>query len=139
MNRLLILGLCAASLMAASPKEVFETNCASCHITQNPTPDMRAKLVAPPASGVMWHIKREFPSKAKALAFMRDYVANPSKAKAICPSVRRFGLMPNLGLDAKTIDIATEYMYDHFPDPSYRHPKMGRGMGMGMGHGMGGM
>jgi mono/diheme cytochrome c family protein len=136
-RNMLIMGLLAASSLWAAPdgKALFEQNCAACHITRQPqTQEERMALKAPPAAGVMWHIKEAFPNKEKAIAFAVSYAKHPDADKAICPSIRRFGVMPDVagGLSDKELEAIVTYWYDHFPPASYQHPKgMGRGMGRG--------
>ncbi|WP_456452514.1 c-type cytochrome [Hydrogenimonas sp.] len=136
---ILALAFAATAATADDGKRLFAQNCASCHVTHQPqSREERMNLTAPPAAGVMWHIKQDFPSKAKALAFIVDYAKHPDAKKAICPSIRRFGVMPS-GLASHLSDdqlrLIAEYWYDNYPPADYRHPKM---KGMGCGHGMGG-
>ena len=125
----------ASHLFAADDgKSLFEQNCAACHITHQPqSREERMKLQAPPAAGVMWHIKQDFPAKERALAFIVDYAKHPDAKKAICPSIRRYGVMPDVAghLSDAQLRLIAEYWYDNYPPASYRHPK-----GMGMGRGM---
>ncbi|WP_456381600.1 hypothetical protein [Hydrogenimonas sp.] len=125
----------ACSLFAADGKTLFTQKCAICHLDHRPTPEERNKMVAPPAMGVMFHVKEKYPDKARATAFMVDYVLHPDKKKALCPSVRRFGLMPSQeGIVTKReLEAIVSYMFDTFPPKGFSHPR-----GMGMGRGMGG-
>jgi len=111
-----------------SPEELFKTKCATCHISTRPT--KISTLVAPPIMGVMRHIKMVYPDKREAIKFMRDYIMNPSKQKAVCMprKIQRFGLMPSQkGLvTQKELDIILPWIYDNFPPKGFR----GRGMGM---------
>jgi mono/diheme cytochrome c family protein len=96
---IMVAALVAASHLFAADdgKSLFEQNCAACHITHQPqSREDRMKLQAPPAAGVMWHIKQDFPTKERALAFIVDYAKHPDAKKAICPSIRRFGVMPDV-------------------------------------------
>ncbi len=111
-------------------KSLFERNCAVCHITTKPKD--RSKLVAPPIAGVMWHVKQHYPNRAEAIRFIVDYVQNPSHAKALCPSVKRFGLMPPLKLPKEDLEAIAAYIYDNYPPRGFKHRPMGKGMGKGM-------
>ncbi|NPA57399.1 MAG: cytochrome c [Epsilonproteobacteria bacterium] len=119
---------------------LFKQNCAVCHVTRRPAD--RSKLVAPPIAGVMFHVKERYPKREDAVAFIVDYVRNPSHAKALCPSVKRFGLMPRLQLPRKELEEIANYLFDNYPPQGFRHGRGmgrgrgGRGMGMGMGEGM---
>jgi len=108
-------------------QELFKNKCASCHITSKPT--IISNLVAPAIMGVMRHVKMSYPSKDKAVAFMKDYILNPSKEKAICmpQKIAKFGIMPTQKgiVSEKELDIILPWIYDNFP------PKNFRGMGQG--------
>ena len=137
----LLCAAAAATLFADDGKSLFAQNCASCHITHQPqSREERMNLQAPLAAGVMWHIKQDFPSKEKALAFIVDYAKHPDAKKAICPSIRRFGVMPDVAshLSDEQLRLIAEYWYDNYPPADYHHPQ-GMGMGRGRGMGMGGM
>ena len=122
-----------ASLFAADGKALFKQKCTVCHITTKPTPKQRSQMVAPPAPGVMFHVKKKYPNKADAVAFIVDYAHNPSKEKALCPSIRRFGVMPSQkgAVTKDELKTIASYMFDTFPPAGFKHPK-GMGMGMGM-------
>ncbi len=113
-------------------ENLFKAKCAVCHSMTRPT-DM-SKIVAPAIMGVMRHVKMSYPTKDKAIVFMKDYVFNPTKDKAICmpQKIKRFGLMPSQkGLvTPEELDTILPWLYDNFP------PKGFRGMGMGYGKGM---
>jgi len=133
----------AASAFAQDGKTLFEQRCTACHITHQPqSRQERMELKAPPAAGVMWHMKQAFASKEKAVDFIVAYAKHPDAQKALCPSIRRFGVMPEgmaAGLSDEELKAIAEYWYDNFPPATYKHPK---GMGRGKGHGrgmMGGM
>lgn len=87
--------LLLASLVTYSvaSETLFQTHCATCHTMKMDF--KRSELVAPPLKGLSYHLKYVFtPEKMKA--HIVDFVYNPTKAKATCMSVRRFGLMPSL-------------------------------------------
>ncbi len=113
-----------------SPEELFKTKCVSCHLTFKPS--ILSTLVAPPIMGVMRHVKMSYPNKDKAIAFMKDYILNPSQDKSICKpqKIKRFGLMPSQkGLvTEKELDIILPWIYDNFP------PKGFKGMGRVRGY-----
>jgi len=116
------------SIYAQSGEELFNIKCASCHSTTRPA-DM-SKVVAPAIMGVMRHIKISYPKKDEAIVFMKDYILNPSKDKAICMpnKIDRFGVMPSQkGLvSEKELDIILPWIFEKFP------PKGFKGMGRGM-------
>ena len=127
----LLIATLGVSLFAADGKALFEQKCAFCHITTKPTPQQRSQMAAPPAPGVMFHVKEKYPNKSDAVAFIVDYAHNPSKEKALCPSIKRFGIMPSLkgAVTKEELKAIASYMFDTFPPAGYKHPK---GMGMGM-------
>ena len=123
MKKLTLFVILLGALFANDGKTLFEQNCASCHITTKPTPEQRKNMVAPPIAGVMWHVKERFKTKDEAVRFIVDYVQNPSQEKALCPSVRRFGLMPKLSLPKETLQKIADYIYDTYPPKGFVHPK----------------
>jgi len=122
--------LTVVALLAVTPtvqaetkaENLFATKCMACHSTTRPT-DM-SKVVAPALMGVMRHIKMEYPNKTEAVAFMKDYVLNPSKEKAICMprKIERFGLMPSQkgNITSQELDIILPWMFDNFPPKGFR-------------------
>jgi len=124
------------SANANRAKELFEKRCASCHTTSKPQ-DV-SKLVAPPIMGVMRHVKMKYSDKKSAVEFMRDYILNPSREKALCmpQRIEKFGLMPSQkgAVTKEELDIILPWLYDNFPPKGF--VGMGhRGGGMMMGHG----
>ena len=126
----LLLGVLSIGSMAyAAPQGevLFDQKCAACHSKSFPK-DMNA-VVAPAVMGVMRHVKMDYPNKADAVAFIKDYALNPSREKAICmpQKIERFGLMPSQkgNVTEEELETIASWMFDNFP------PKDFRGMGMG--------
>lgn len=113
-----------------SPESLFDQKCGACHLKTRPT-DM-SSLIAPPAIGVMRHVKTAYHNKKSAVAFVVDYVLHPSEKKALCmpQKIRRFGLMPSQkgNVTKEELEAIAAWMYDRFPP---------EGLGCGKGHGMG--
>ncbi|NOZ90757.1 MAG: c-type cytochrome [Epsilonproteobacteria bacterium] len=113
-------------------ENLFKTKCASCHTMTKPT-DM-SNLVAPAIMGVMRHVKMSYPAKDKAVAFMKDYVLNPSESKAICmpKKIKKFGVMPSQKgvVSEAELDVILPWLYDNFPPKGFKG--MGHGNGMKM-------
>lgn len=111
-----ILSLYATAMMADSAQTLFEQKCAMCH-TVSKTFD-RNSVVAPPASRLMMHMNVEFESDEKKIAHIKDFVMNPTEAKAICPSIRRFGLMPSQkdNVTEAELDNIAEWMVTFYKD-----------------------
>ena len=120
--------LAAVSLQAQTGEEIFEAKCAACHLKTAPMAMNKpgaaefmaamSKLKAPPFSRVTMRLKGSLQSKEKFVAFVADYIANPSKEKALCNpmAVKKFGLMPPV---AKTMSKeertkVAEWMYNRF-------------------------
>ena len=132
---LLTTALLLSSTVAATAQDaetLFNNKCAACHAKTRPS-DM-SSLVAPPVMGVMRHVKMKYPTKDAAVAFMVDYVLEPSREKAVCmpQKIQRFGLMPSQkgNVTKSELETITAWMYDNFPPAGFKGG-MGRGMGMG--------
>ncbi|NEW61275.1 cytochrome c [Sulfurovum sp. bin170] len=137
-NRILFITLTlltfSPSIQAGSEGELlFASKCAACHSTTRPK-DM-SKVIAPALMGVMRHLKMDYPNKAEAVAFIKDFTLNPTKEKAICmpQKIERFGLMPSQkgNVNEKELEVIASWMFDNFP------PKDFRGMGQGNRKGKG--
>jgi mono/diheme cytochrome c family protein len=109
-------------------KELFTQKCATCHTLGRPT-DM-SKVVAPALNGVMRHLKMSYGEKDKAVAFIKDYVVNPSESKAICmpQKIKRFGLMPSQkGLvSEEELELISTWMFDNYPEKGFQGMGSGR-------------
>lgn len=82
------------SLHASSNGEaLFQKKCASCH-TMTRLQD-KSNLIAPPVMGLMYHMSENFKNKEEIVQHINSFVMNPTEEKAVCRSVRRFGLMPS--------------------------------------------
>jgi len=118
-----------ASIKDQSPlnqkgKELFERHCVMCHSLTRPKDPKN--MVAPAIAGVMFHVKERYPNKEDAVRFIVDYVRSPSHDKALCPSVKRFGLMPPINLPKEDLEAIASYLFDNFPPEGFKH----RGGGM---------
>ena len=112
--------LSSYTLQAASSGEtLFEAKCAMCHVKVRP--DDKSTLIAPPAMGVMRHVKMQYETKESAVAFMVSYVLDPKRDKAVCQpkSIQRFGLMPSQKgvVSEAELKVISEWMYDNFYQP----------------------
>jgi len=132
MNKLLLLIasilLTTLTLQAQTGAEVFENKCVSCHVKMPPegmgqrgTPAHREammKMKAPPMMKVAMKVKMAHQSKEAFVAFVTDYIQNPSKEKVLCnpKAVEHFGLMPAIGktMTAQERVQIAEWMYDTF-------------------------
>lgn len=127
---ILVSVLSLGSLLASSGEEIFKTNCVSCHMMQKGKDIAdKSKMLAPPVFGIVRHTKEVHPTKEAFVAFVSDYIKNPSKDKAVCQkkAIDRFGLMPAVGQGMKDEDIkeVSEWLYDNIQSGS------GKGRGKG--------
>ena len=119
-----LITLTSSSLQAASSAEtLFDAKCAVCHVKVRS--DDKSTLVAPPANGVMRHVKMNYESKESAVAFMLSYVLDPKRDTAVCKpkSIQRFGLMPSQkgAVSEAELKVISEWMYDNFPQAGAMH------------------
>jgi cytochrome c1 len=120
--------LLTITLNAQTGEEIFDNNCVACHVKTPPsgmgqrgTPAHREammKLKAPPIMKVTMKVKMVHQDKKAFVAFVTDYIENPSKEKTICNprAVSHFGLMPAIGKSMTPearAKVAT-WMYDNF-------------------------
>ena len=96
-------------------EKIFDAKCAICHAKNGPM-YRRANMLAPPIIGVMRHIKMAYPKKEEAVNFIIDYVMNPTYQKALCPSIRRFGLMPSQKgkITPEELKKVANWLFDNF-------------------------
>lgn len=131
MKSILLMSLFGAtmSLFASSSAEsVFDAKCAMCHMKTIPVD--KSTMIAPPVNGVMRHVKMRYPTKQESVAFIVEYVQNPSKTKAVCmkQKIARFGLMPSQkgNISPKELQEVAAWMFDTYPTAGFR----GQGMMM---------
>ncbi len=110
--------LSSYTLQAASSAEtLFDAKCAICHVKVRP--DDKSTLIAPPASGVMRHVKMNYKTKESAVTFMISYILDPKREAAVCESksIKRFGLMPSQRgvVSEAELKVISEWMYDNLP------------------------
>ncbi|WP_428738615.1 c-type cytochrome [Sulfurimonas sp.] len=125
-----LIAFSSVSLFAQSAEELFNEKCVICHTAVKPTAEARSSFIAPPVMGVMFHVKEAFGGdKQKVIAFIKDYVLEPSEKKAKClpKSIKRFGLMPSQkgNVTEEELEKIAEYMYENFPQRGFE-PKQQR-------------
>ena len=123
----IMLALGCLPLLGASGESLFDAKCSVCHMKERPTPQTRGSMVAPPAMGVMFHVKQAFGAdKEAALAFVKEYVMEPSadKAKCLPRSLQRFGVMPSMkgSVTPEELALIAEHMYETYPPKGFVHP-----------------
>ena len=102
---------------SGNAEKLFTKKCMVCHVKIRP--DDTSKLMAPPISGVLNHVKQNFASEDKAVKFIVDYVLNPTREKAVCmpENIKKFGLMPsqNGAVSKDELEEIAEWLYKNFP------------------------
>jgi hypothetical protein len=109
-----ILALSSNILAKSQGEELFMAKCVSCHTMSRPKDESTA--IAPPIKGVMFHLKEAFADDKKTMIkHINDFVLNPTKEKAICESVQRFGLMPSQkgSITTKELAVLSQWMVDN--------------------------
>ena len=104
----------SSNLLASSNgEELFKSKCMTCHTMTRPAD--KSTMIAPPAKGLMFHMSEDIGSDEKILAHIKSFTMNPTKEKAICPSVKRFGLMPSQkeSITQAELDIVAHWMVEN--------------------------
>ena len=124
-----LIGIFNTSIFANNGEELFKQKCTVCHTIGKPNHD--SEMLAPPAQGVIFHLKEAFSSNKEIQNYINDFVLNPSKEKAICQSVKRFGVMPSLkgSITKEELELVSKWMVENL--------KVRKGQWHGKGHGKG--
>jgi cytochrome c len=113
---LILITLSTSLLADISAQKLFDTKCSMCHLKTRPAD--KSKVIAPAMPGVMRHIKMNFDNKKDAVTFIKDYVYNPSKEKALCmpQKLKRFGVMPSqkANITEDELDSVANWVYNNF-------------------------
>jgi len=135
--KLLLAGILATvALNAQTGTAIYEAKCALCHqmkpmmdkekmmaMTPQERMSMKEKMMktmkAPPMSKVSAKVKFELKDdKAAFVAFVKDYIVNPSAEKSHCMpmALKKFGVMPAIGksMKAEEIDAVANWLHDNF-------------------------
>lgn len=106
-----------SSLFALSGESVYVKHCAVCHKMQKP----KSGLLAPPMPSVSKRLQRDIHSKEKFVAFVKDYIQNPSQEKGHCSpkAFKHLGTMPPVGksLTKEERDAVSLWLYENFEHP----------------------
>jgi len=119
MFKKIILGLLliASSLFALTGEEVYVKHCAACHKMEKP----KTGLLAPPMPAVSKRLQRDIHSKEEFIAFVKEYIQNPSKDKGHCSdkAFKNLGTMPPIGksLTKEERDVVAVWLYENFSHP----------------------
>lgn len=127
------------SYAQTSGETLFDAKCASCHVKMRPS-DI-STLVAPPAMGVMRHVKMTYGTKEEAIKFITEYALDPQESKAVCMAdkIKRFGLMPSQKgqVTKEELSVIAGWMYDNFGSQGQGNRNCKNGNCQGQGQGMG--
>ncbi len=106
-----------SSLFALNGESVYVKHCAVCHKMQKP----KSGLLAPPMPSVSKRLQRDIDSKEKFIAFVKDYIQNPSQEKGHCSpkAFKHLGTMPPIGksLTKEERDAVSLWLYENFKHP----------------------
>ncbi len=111
--------------------EVYKRSCSSCHL-ERISPDKLAKIQevvksggkppikAPPMSEVSARVKKFYPREEDFVAFVKDYITNPSREKGVClpMAYKIFGVMPPIGrsLSEEEREAVARWLYHNFKE-----------------------
>jgi cytochrome c len=96
LKSILVVLVLSLSLFASSGKQIFDAKCTSCHNIMPPQSKTERKaVIAPPIGNILFHLGQEFKNQEDIKKHIVNFTLNPTKEKAICNSVKRFGLMPS--------------------------------------------
>jgi cytochrome c len=116
--------LAVAALMGENAEALFKAKCNSCHFLKIPA-DI-STINAPMAGGVILHLKEAFKSKNDIKNHIVNFALSPSLEKAVCKSVKRFGLMPSMkGIVSKVeLEKIAQWMIENLKMTEEEHEKI---------------
>ncbi|MEO1953787.1 MAG: c-type cytochrome [Campylobacterales bacterium] len=104
-------------------EKLLKQKCSSCHNLDLP-PKTFENEVAPPMMAVAFHVSdfikvnQEDERVVKSIAFVKDYVVNPSVEKSFCDkeSLKAYGLMPSQKgkVTQDELQAIAEYIFSHY-------------------------
>ena len=114
-------------------KKLLEQKCSRCHNLDLP-PKTFEDEKAPPMMAVAFHIKDFIKTEdesqriPKAIAFVKDYVINPSASKSFCDkeSLKTYGVMPSQKgkVTQDELQAIAEYMFSHFTEKNLNEAQL---------------
>ncbi len=91
---------------------LMKQKCAACHMLK-PDPSKRGAMLAPPMIRVKEHYEPSFQTRDEFVDAMGAFVLNPIEEDVLMPgAVRKFKLMPNLGLSEQEAKLIAGVIYD---------------------------
>ncbi len=109
-----------ANADALTGQKIFDTKCVACHTQKKPEKMSEKKdMKAPPMAKISAKIKHSFDNnKTKVVAFIADYIENPSQEKVKCMAmaVKKFGLMPPIGkeMTKEEREVVATWVFENF-------------------------
>ena len=104
---ILITSVFCSYLMSASMYEtIFDGNCGSCHTVNDASS-------APLIQNVIKKYKEKYPTKKEFAKALSSWVYSPNKENSLfLEAIKRYSLMPELGIDKETLQGIATYLYD---------------------------
>ncbi len=98
--------------VSAESYDLMKQKCFVCHM-EKPSFEKKASMLAPPMIKIKEHYIPTFQNKSDFVDALVDFVTDPKKEKIMMPgAVRRFKIMPNLGLNKEDVAIIAAAIYD---------------------------
>ncbi len=92
--------------------DLMKQKCLICHM-EKPNFEKKASMIAPPMLKIKEHYSPNFQDKEEFVAAIADFVTKPSEDKVLMPgAVRKFKIMPNLGITKEDALIIAAEIYD---------------------------
>lgn len=115
LTTLIFLGFSLCLQASTSVQTLVEDKCSTCHMMNSSTKIKQDKISAPPMWGIMRKVTDTFQNKEDGIAFIIDYVNNPSEEKMLFPKATKeyFGLMPSMKneLSQEELKDIAEFLY----------------------------
>jgi len=109
----------AADTDFAAGKKLFQKNCLACHNAELDPPQ------APPMFAVQMKYKMATDNKQAFVEKVTSFAIHPSKDKALLKKpVEVLGLMPDMGFEAKDVQLIAAYIHDETFSPPCKHWKV---------------
>ncbi len=107
MKQFLIIILLSYNLFASSyPSLLFSGNCETCH-------KIGESISAPSINLIRKRYKEAFINKQEFIKYMSEWVYNPNEQGSLMlDQVNKYGLMPHLSYDKKTLEEISSYIFD---------------------------
>ncbi len=92
--------------------KMMEQKCTACHMLK-PDPSKRGAMLAPPMMRIKEHYAPSNQTREEFVNAVAAFVLNPTEDAVLMPgAVRKFKIMPNLGLTEQDAKLIAEAIYD---------------------------